>query len=233
MPAALASSRAGLSASGSFGLKTIASTPFAIRSRMSGELAGGVRVAMDRRELARPGPTTSASRLGGADLLLAEAVADAAAVRVPDRVRSVAGAAAAALGAPATIASPARPTAGRAGASGRSSNMRSTRSRDRVPRPSRLGPSWSPLHDDAPHVRRAAASDRGPVDVDSSTSSRASSRTSCLDRSHGRDAAHALDRPRRTAACERSAPTTDAAGDDRRHGPSLHEELGDADLDAS
>ena len=51
MPAAFASSRAGLRASGSFGLKTIASTPLAIRSRMSWQLAGGVRVAMDRGEL--------------------------------------------------------------------------------------------------------------------------------------------------------------------------------------
>ena len=34
MPAALASSSAGLSASGSFGLNTIASTSFAIRSRI-------------------------------------------------------------------------------------------------------------------------------------------------------------------------------------------------------
>ncbi len=35
MPAAFASARAGLRAAGSFGLKTIASTPLAIRSRMS------------------------------------------------------------------------------------------------------------------------------------------------------------------------------------------------------
>jgi hypothetical protein len=35
MPAAFASASAGLSAAGSFGLKTIASTPAAIRSRMS------------------------------------------------------------------------------------------------------------------------------------------------------------------------------------------------------
>src|SRR5512144_3264048 len=35
MPAAFASARAGLSASGSFGLNTMALTPFAMRSRMS------------------------------------------------------------------------------------------------------------------------------------------------------------------------------------------------------
>ena len=85
MPAAFASSRAGLSASGSFGLNTIASTSAAIRSRMScswpaasvlrwiggqlGDLAGGQRLG-----------------LGRADLLLAEAVADAATVRVADLV---------------------------------------------------------------------------------------------------------------------------------------------------
>ena len=85
MPAACASSSAGFSADGSFGLKTIASTPCEIRSRRSASwpaasvfrwmtvivrhLAGGERLG-----------------LGRADLLLAEAVADAVAVRIADRV---------------------------------------------------------------------------------------------------------------------------------------------------
>ena len=50
-----------------------------------GQLAGGIRVAMDHGEVGDLAGRLGL-RLGGADLLLAEAVADAAAVRVADRV---------------------------------------------------------------------------------------------------------------------------------------------------
>ena len=82
----LASSRAGLRPSGLFGLKTIASTPAAIRSRMSWSWPAASVLRWMVGEL---GDLARRKRLGlgGADLLLAEAVADAAAVRVADRVR--------------------------------------------------------------------------------------------------------------------------------------------------
>ena len=85
IPAALASSRAGLRADGSFGLKTIASTPAAMRSRMSWSCpaASVLRwIVVELRDLAR----RQGLGLRRADLLLAEAVADAAAVRVADLV---------------------------------------------------------------------------------------------------------------------------------------------------
>ena len=86
MPAAFASSSAGFRPSGSFGLKMIASTSLAIRSRMLLELAGRVRrswwITVSSDDLARD----ERLGLGRAELLLAEAVADAAGVRVADRV---------------------------------------------------------------------------------------------------------------------------------------------------
>ena len=63
-------------------MKTIALTPFAIKVADIGQLARRVRVAMDRGEFGDLAGGLGL-RLGGADLLLAEAVADAAPFEYP------------------------------------------------------------------------------------------------------------------------------------------------------
>ncbi len=85
MPAAFASWSAELRAFGSFGLKTIALTPAAIRFRMS-EAWPAASVLRCFTMSSETWPDAVGLRLGRADLLLAEAVADALAVRVPDLV---------------------------------------------------------------------------------------------------------------------------------------------------
>ena len=84
MPAAFASARAGFRASGSFGLKHDRVDVLGDQVAEVSELAGRVHVVMDRRELRHLARGQGLS-LGRADLLLAEAVADAAGVRIADR----------------------------------------------------------------------------------------------------------------------------------------------------
>jgi len=85
MPLAAASSRAGLRASGSFGLNTIAFDVLGDQVADVGELARGVSVPVDHGHVGDFRVHLDLG-LGGADLLLAEAVAHATTVGVAERV---------------------------------------------------------------------------------------------------------------------------------------------------
>ena len=198
------------------------------------ELAGRVRVAVDDGQL---GHLAGGERLGlgGADLLLAEAVADAAAVRVADLVaagrlagglagRSARRALAGPRSAPWTVprGTPWRPSRRR---------MRRRGARSRRSRPS-PGPCPVPSYAAFSSLRRPVAPSMGPrsaVDHTIVSDFRASPTSLLVDRTG--------ESPRMLSiGCIEQVPRPlgshhAGAGDDRGHAPRAHEELGGPGLD--